>query len=252
MVLVKTCGLQTHEAAQQAINHQADLLGVILVPGRSRTIDHQVAKQISQLVKTAREIKNPNFNKKEFFAELLNGEHTYTSAAEYYSHVQSELHKHGPFLVGVFQNQSVDDIKQIITETDIDIVQLHGAEDKLSYVSELLSVPVISRYLVNDLQDSSVLNNEILATGKHLLLLLDSEKGGDGKTLNWDLINDLNRDATVKFVLAGGLNCENVKEAVLKVNGVIGVDVSSGIETNKVKDLAKIETFIKNARVGSA
>ena len=106
VILAKTCGLQTIDAAQCAIDNGADLLGAIFVPGRSRTVHHQVAKDISQRCHDARLVKNPDFNKTEFFQSVLSGD-VASSGAEYFTKVQEQLANNGPFLVGVFQNQSI-------------------------------------------------------------------------------------------------------------------------------------------------
>lgn len=235
-MIVKTCGLQTMEAAQTAIDSGADLLGMIFVPNVSRTVDFEVAKQIVQLVKQKRGSIEPGF-----FKNLIED-----TAGDYYENISKSLLSRGPFTVGVFQNQSIEDILSAVQQTEIDIIQLHGSENKLEYAKELTSrhgIPVISRYLVLDLGKT-----ELEVPNRHLLVLLDGEKGGDGKTLNWDLINEVNKDKTSKFLLAGGLEPENVKSAV-KVSGAIGVDVSSGIETDKRKDPLKIRQFVENAKL---
>ena len=70
-------------------------------------------------------------------------------------------------------------------------------------------------------------------------LLLDNGQG-TGKTFNWNNIKNLNRP----FFLAGGLNLENINEAILKVKPM-AIDISSGIETNGVKDFEKMKEVIK-------
>lgn len=211
----------------------ADLLGVILVPGRSRTIGTDNASAISQYVSQLRLDKNPEFSKAEFFAALLESNH---KRAE-------QLQKYGPFLVGVFQDQSVEEVLDIVRATGIDIVQLHGSEDKDIYVEELRKhgIAVIARYLVSELE------NGALDSANCVVPLLDSAKGGDGTTLDWNRISQLNQQRRHEFLLAGGLTVENVEQAG-KVRGAIGVDVSSGIETNGVKDANKIREFIQRAR----
>lgn len=80
------------------------------------------------------------------------------------------------------------------------------------------------------------------------LLLLDSPGGGTGKIFDHDNINAVRRP----YLLAGGLNAENVADIIAKVNPH-GVDVASGVEASHgKKDHAKLSAFIKNARGGSA
>ena len=64
--------------------------------------------------------------------------------------------------------------------------------------------------------------------------------GGTGKKFNWDIAAKLS--ANYDLILAGGLDCDNINEAISKV-GPWGVDVSSGIETNGIKDGDKIRKF---------
>ncbi|CCJ29216.1 unnamed protein product [Pneumocystis jirovecii] len=81
--------------------------------------------------------------------------------------------------------------------------------------------------------------------------LFDSEAGGTGELLDWNSISDWvgrqESPESLHFMLAGGLTPENVGDA-LRLNGVIGVDVSGGVETNGVKDSNKIANFVKNAK----
>jgi len=75
------------------------------------------------------------------------------------------------------------------------------------------------------------------------LVLLDSGAGGTGKRFDWNLLENFSRP----FLLAGGLNAGNVREA-MKICRPWGLDISSGVETNGVKDPLKIETCIRRIR----
>lgn len=80
-------------------------------------------------------------------------------------------------------------------------------------------------------------------------VVLDSSvkgaEGGTGISFDWNVISKLNIEK--KLILAGGLNADNVIEAINKVNPFV-VDVSSGVETEGVKDFNKIKTFIEKVR----
>lgn len=76
--------------------------------------------------------------------------------------------------------------------------------------------------------------------------LIDSPGGGTGKSFDWKLLDKFNLDAS-KLILAGGLNPDNVQEAIRVVKPA-GVDVSSGVETNGAKDIKKIKQFIHAAK----
>ena len=74
-------------------------------------------------------------------------------------------------------------------------------------------------------------------------VLLDSGVGGTGETFDWELIKDIGRD----YFLAGGLNPDNVEAACVRFNPY-AVDVSSGVETDKIKDFEKMEKFAAAVR----
>src|SRR5699024_7745830 len=83
-------------------------------------------------------------------------------------------------------------------------------------------------------------------------LLIDSPgedyRGGSGKTFSWELLDELDIPRE-KLILAGGLSSENINQAI-KLVRPFGVDVSSGVETNKQKDHEKIKSFITHAKQG--
>ena len=70
-------------------------------------------------------------------------------------------------------------------------------------------------------------------------MLLDSGTGGTGTTFDWQLVSQINRP----YFLAGGLNCDNIVDA-LTMCKPYAVDVSSGIETNGYKDENKMQNFV--------
>ena len=75
-------------------------------------------------------------------------------------------------------------------------------------------------------------------------------QGGTGQSFDWNMASHLARQGH-RFFLAGGLTPDNVTRAVATVQPW-GVDVSTGVETNGVKDNAKIRAFIANAKNGAA
>ncbi|KAH3680381.1 hypothetical protein WICPIJ_008297 [Wickerhamomyces pijperi] len=234
MSLVKICGLRDPLSAETALTNGADLLGMILVPNRSRTIDSLEANKIYDLVQQSRRGKKT--------IEEIYESSRYGNDNE---KVIREIKENGPFLVGVFQNQTIEQINDICKVVNFDIVQLHGQEPRKEFI-DALEKPVITRYTLSDSDINQLVTEETQDNKKQILTLFDSAVGGEGSVIDWTQIAKLPLIKT-EVILAGGLTPENVKEA-MKLNNVCGVDVSSGVETSKVKDQSKIKAFIENAR----
>jgi len=153
-----------------------------------------------------------------------------------------------PFVskVGVFMNMLPEEVRNIAEYVKLDVVQLHGNESP-AYIEELNWSMVVKAFRVKDTDNLYVIDDY---TVQAVLLdtYVEGVAGGTGKTFDWSLIN---RDFFIDkhLILAGGLNPENVGKAVSMLKPY-AVDVSSGVETNGVKDLKKIELFIKNAKRG--
>ena len=144
--------------------------------------------------------------------------------------------------VGVFVNETIDNILLLINSGVIEIAQLHGSEDE-TYIKKLkqqTSKPVIKAISVENKGDV-----QKWASTSADYLLLDYKGGGTGQTFDWDLIGE----TTKPYFLAGGLDPENITEAINKTSP-FAVDVSSGVETNGVKDPEKIKEFIRRVRNG--
>ena len=153
-----------------------------------------------------------------------------------------------PFLtkVGVFVNQELDEISDIQKRTGINAVQLHGDESPEFCGS--LSTAVIKAIRVKDHNDL-----EMLAQYPVQAILLDTysdvEYGGTGKSFDWGILD--NSTITEKIILSGGLNPDNVAEAV-RVVSPYAVDVSSGVEAEPgKKDHVKLKKFIEAIRYGN-
>ncbi len=145
--------------------------------------------------------------------------------------------------VGVFVNEDISFIKNLVDEKIIDLVQLHGneTEDYISKLKEKVSVPVIKAIQI---KEESSFTSSLCENADYYLL--DSGMG-TGSTFDWNIIKD-KIDSLGKVVfLAGGLDPDNVATAIENLNPY-AVDVSSGIETNKVKDIDKMRRFVNAAR----
>jgi len=143
--------------------------------------------------------------------------------------------------VGVFVNQDKNFIARLAENKIIDMIQLHGDEDN-SYISGLKMLAgdtaIIKAVSVRD-------SSDIVETEKYNsdFILLDNGKGGTGEKFDWNLINENIRE---KIFLAGGINPENISEAV-KLNPYC-IDVSSGAETDGFKDRDKIIQLVDAVR----
>lgn len=148
--------------------------------------------------------------------------------------------------VGVFVNDNLDFILNLIREKIIDIIQLHGNEDNdfLDNLKTKTNAKIIKFIPVENAD--SILNSLNIFSD---FILLDNLKGGVGKTFNWNYLKEafeLNKKFievfNEKYFLAGGLNKENINEA-LKFNPYC-VDLSGGLETDGIKDFEKMKYII--------
>lgn len=137
--------------------------------------------------------------------------------------------------VGVFVDEDPRIIADAVGSGAIDIVQLHGCEDDayIHGLRKLVDVPVIKAFI---LKDRSVI--PMVESSDADMVLLDAGMGS-GKTFDWSMASEVERD----YILSGGLTPDNVDEAVRRLSPY-GVDVSSGVETDRVKDPAKVGAFV--------
>jgi len=144
--------------------------------------------------------------------------------------------------VGVFVNEPVKNIIHIAKLVGLDYVQLHG--DEPAHVAKSIPYPVIKAFSIEQINPKTIHHYPCD------YLLIDSPgkkyRGGSGKIFEWGKLNDLKIDRG-KLILAGGLSPENVTSARESVQPA-GVDVSSGVETEGIKDPFKIEKFMTQAK----
>lgn len=126
-----------------------------------------------------------------------------------------------------------------IQESGFDYVQIHS--DIPAGMFEKISIPVLKAFNVSDLDNFEKFHKQKGIVG----YVFDAAGYGSGKTFDWSLVKDIPRDDKL-FLLAGGLNPENVAEAIKYVQPD-GVDVSSGVENNngKGKDAEKVNRFVQ-------
>lgn len=143
----------------------------------------------------------------------------------------------GVKVVGVFRNQPIEEVNAIQKAVGLDYVQLHGQESLDDCKS--VQAPLIRALNQEDITESQA----ALKLAEHLLI--DSPQPGSGQPFNWETLkkNRPNRP----FMLAGGLHKDNVLDAIRTLKPA-GVDVSSGVETDRQKDPEKIRQFIETVR----
>jgi phosphoribosylanthranilate isomerase len=177
-----------------------------------------------------------------------------------------------PLTAGVFVNPTMEELESVMAEAPLDIIQLHGNEQPAfcRQVKERFGVQVFKSVSVSESSLPSRSQAEEAGAG-HLTdpqtdrlrsyanvadaLLLDTYDpvvgGGTGKTFAWDRIPDYLghvHAAGLKLLVAGGLESGNVRELINRFKPD-GVDVSSGVETNGTKDIAKIQTFVERVKL---
>lgn len=218
MTKLKVCGLRDPDNALVAAKAGADFIGMVFVPGVRREITQEIAQSIIQTLR-------------------------------------SGLGSLCPQLVGLFANQSVDEVNRIARQCGLDMVQLCG-DESLEYWA-YIDIPIIKQIKIRDensqpdsIKSSSREIEEVRAAG-HMVILDKYEKGamgGTGKTFDWVIAKNLADMHDV--ILAGGLTPDNVGRAIQEVHP-LGVDVSSGVETAGVKDASKILDFANEVhRIG--
>ncbi len=143
--------------------------------------------------------------------------------------------------VGVFVDQPVEQIAQIVRRQLVDFIQLHGCEDE-RYISGLRQlipseIRIMKAFQIHSAEDICQVEASTADD-----VLLDGGQGS-GQTFDWRKIESMNRP----FFLAGGLNPENVEEAVRRLHPC-AVDVSSGVETDGHKDEEKVRQLIRRVR----
>lgn len=136
--------------------------------------------------------------------------------------------------VGVFVNEKLSTVAELLNSGVIDAAQLHGNETD-DYINNLRGITnkiIIKAFRADTVEENSPAD----------FILIDAG-AGDGKTFDWNLIKNLRRE----YFLAGGLTSENVGDAIKLLNP-FAVDVSSGIETDGRKDFKKMAAFANAVR----
>jgi len=222
--LVKICGVREPDDARAAASLGADFIGIVFAPSRRQVTMGQAQKIAAALRKEG----------------LSEGRSPDADAAT----IERALQESRPLLVGVFADQDAETVNRIARECKLDIVQLAGSEpwEMCSQIER----PVFKCLKVQEDYTAAEVRERI---GEGVVPLLDpfvsGVYGGTGQRIDWNIAADVAQ--SVALVLAGGLSPENVADAVATVRPW-AVDVSSGVETEGKKDVAKIRAFILAAK----
>ena len=211
---VKMCGISKVETIPAVVEAKPDYMGLVFAPSKRQvTVD-----QAKTLVK-----------------ELHRGyAQKYGSDTE---HDKNDTIK----TVGVFVNETVDNLITIANEANLDAVQLHGDEDE-AFIQSLKERTNVEIWKAVQIRSAADVEKWIDSSAD--ILLFDAyhkdERGGTGEVFDWSSLDAFERP----FMLAGGIDSTNVARAIRTVRPY-GIDISSGIETNGVKDDEKITAFTK-------
>ena len=211
---VKMCGISKVETIPAIVDAKPDYMGLVFAPSKRQvTVD-----QAKILVE-----------------ELHRG-----YAKKYGS--DTEHDKNGTIkTVGVFVNETVENLVTIANEANLDAVQLHGDEDE-AFIQSLKERTNVEVWKAVQIRSAADVEKWIDSSAD--MLLFDAyhkdERGGIGEVFDWSSLDAFERP----FMLAGGIDSTNVARAIRTVRPY-GIDISSGIETNGVKDDEKIKAFTK-------
>lgn len=217
-VAVKICGLQSVEVLKSMMNLPVNYVGFVFAPSR---------RQISG-----------------------------TRAAELLPVLREWSGGPAPQSVGVFVNPSMEELGEVLRQAPLDILQLHGTESPefCREAKAAFDVKIFKAFSVK--QDGSVHGGRSLDLYDGVLdgLLLDTYDpkygGGSGVTFAWPAAEPYRLWAQgqgIPFLAAGGLHPGNVRDLIGTLHPD-GVDVSSGVETDGVKDIAKVAAFVERVK----
>ena len=148
--------------------------------------------------------------------------------------------------VGVFVNESIENILKIVDQDQLDLVQLHGDEEPIE-VKKLFGrgIQVMKVFSIDENFNFNVVKPFVPFAKMFLFDTRTIHYGGSGKTFNWALLN--NYTDSVPFFLSGGLSIENIREVSNITNPALyGVDVNSGVEDAPgIKNIDKLKELIK-------
>ena len=223
---VKMCGISKVETIPAIVDAKPDYMGLVFAPSKRQVTVEQAKTLVEELYK-----QNVVGN---------NSEAEQTEPVTSLDTASSETIK----TVGVFVNETIENLLKIAEEVKLDVIQLHGDEDEsfIQILKEQSNVEVWKAVQVRSAADA-----EKWIDSSADMLLFDAyhkdERGGTGEVFDWSALDEFERP----FMLAGGIDSTNVARAIRTVRPY-GIDISSGIETEGVKDNEKMKAFTNIVR----
>ena len=218
---VKMCGISKVDTIPAVVEAKPDYMGLVFAQSKRQVTVDQAKILVSELHKQ--------------YANRYNRD-----VIQWSNDVVQEFIK----TVGIFVNETLDNLVTIATEVNLDAVQLHGDEDEafIQSLKERTNVEVWKAVQIRSAADA-----EAWIDSSADMLLFDAyhkdERGGTGEVFDWSCLDEFERP----FMLAGGIDSANVARAIRTVRPY-GIDISSGIETEGVKDDEKIKAFTNIVR----
>ena len=204
---VKMCGISKVETIPAVVEAKPDYMGLVFAPSKRQVTVEQAEILVEELHK-----------------QCIN-------------HYDTKVVK----TVGVFVNETLDNLVRIADTANLDAVQLHGDEDE-AFIQSLKERTNVEVWKAIQIRSAADVEKWIDSSAD--MLLFDAyhkdERGGTGEVFDWSSLDTFERP----FMLAGGIDSTNVARAIRTVRPY-GIDISSGIETNGVKDDEKITAFTK-------
>ena len=202
---IKICGLKTSEAVDRAVARGATHIGFIFFPKSPRHVDPEIAAELAEPVRGRVKI------------------------------------------VAVTVDASDEELDDIVHLLKPDVLQMHGHEtpERILQVKALYGVPVMKAFSVREASDLERIDPYVGVADR---FLFDAKApagselpGGNGVSFDWNIMGSL--DASVDYMLSGGLNKDNVGLALASTRAR-GIDVSSGVESAPgIKDIVMIDAF---------
>ena len=244
---VKMCGISKVETIPAVVEAKPDYMGFVFAPSKRQVTVDQAKTLVEELHKqygnrySREEVQCSNDVVQDgaVIGAVHEGTLTSTENAS-----PTLIHQEAIKTVGVFVNETLDNLVSIATEANLDVVQLHGDEDEafIQSLKERTNVEVWKAVQIRSAADA-----ETWSDSSADMLLFDAyhkdERGGTGEVFDCSCLDEFERP----FMLAGGIDSTNVARAIRTVRPY-GIDISSGIETEGVKDDEKIKAFTNIVR----